>query len=78
MPTTTTTLQLGDPIALLLLTPRAYNALWREGIHTIGDLTAREPDELTDIRRFGPLSLADVQAKLAAHGLALKNGAGQA
>ncbi|MUN41466.1 DNA-directed RNA polymerase subunit alpha C-terminal domain-containing protein [Actinomadura litoris] len=75
---TTRTLQPGDPIALLNLSPRAYNALMREGIRTIGDLAACDAFDLLDIRNFGTKSLDDVHTALIQHGLALKNGAGPA
>jgi DNA-directed RNA polymerase subunit alpha len=66
------TLQPGDPIGVLGLSPRPHNALRRNGIHTIADLTAATPNDITDIRNLGVTYLGEIESKLAAHGLALR------
>lgn len=60
--------------ALKDLSQRSYNCLKREGIHTIGDLTARSESDLMDIRNFGQKSITEVKEKLAELGLSLKDG----
>ena len=40
------------PVEELNLTQRSYNCLKREGIHTVGELTARSEADLMDIRNF--------------------------
>jgi DNA-binding MarR family transcriptional regulator len=64
---------LATPIDDLDLSARAYNSLRRNGINTIGDLIDRRPQELTDIRSFGESCLREVQGKLLALDLALKD-----
>jgi DNA-directed RNA polymerase subunit alpha len=61
------------PINDLNLTVRSYNCLMREGVHTVGELTARSEADLLDIRNFGQKSIVEVKAKLAELGLALKD-----
>jgi DNA-directed RNA polymerase subunit alpha len=61
------------PIEELDLTVRSYNCLKREGIHTVGELTARSEADLLDIRNFGAKSIDEVKAKLVGMGLALKD-----
>jgi len=61
------------PIEDLELTVRSYNCLKREGIHTVGELTARSEADLMDIRNFGAKSIDEVKAKLVGLGLALKD-----
>ncbi|WHM40865.1 DNA-directed RNA polymerase subunit alpha [Streptomyces sp. BPTC-684] len=60
------------PIEELELTVRSYNCLKREGIHTVGELTALTDADLVDIRNFGAKSIDEVKAKLAGMGLALQ------
>lgn len=60
------------PINDLNLTVRSYNCLMREGVHTVGELTARSEADLLDIRNFGQKSIDEVKAKLAELGLSLK------
>ena len=57
----------------LNLTVRSYNCLMREGVHTVGELTARSEADLLDIRNFGQKSIDEVKAKLADLGLSLKD-----
>ena len=45
------------PVEDLNLTQRSYNCLKREGIHTVGELTARSEADLMDIRNFGQKSI---------------------
>ena len=48
---------------------RSYNCLKREGIHTVGELTAASEADLMDIRNFGQKSITEVKEKLAEAGL---------
>ncbi|WP_150460955.1 DNA-directed RNA polymerase subunit alpha [Nesterenkonia ebinurensis] len=61
------------PIEDLELTVRSYNCLKREGIHTVGELTARSEADLMDIRNFGAKSIDEVKEKLAEMSLQLKD-----
>ena len=63
--------QLATPIEELVLPVRAYNSLRREGIHTVGDLVARTPEQLLAIDQIGPAYVEDIRQRLAARGLAL-------
>jgi carbon monoxide dehydrogenase subunit G len=63
--------QLGVPIEELSLPLRAYNSLRREGVHTVGDLVARTPEQLLDIDNIGPASVEEIRQRLADRGLAL-------
>jgi len=62
------------PIEDLNLTQRSYNCLKREGIHTVGELTARSETDLMDIRNFGQKSITEVKEKLQELGFSLKDG----
>jgi carbon monoxide dehydrogenase subunit G len=64
---------LGQPIEGLNLTLRSYNSLRREGIHTVGDLTARTREELLAIDYIGPASVEEIRQKLADLGLTLSD-----
>ena len=55
----------------LQLPVRAFNSLRREGIHTIGDLAARNEADLLAINNLGPQSVTEIKQKLAERGLAL-------
>src|SRR5262249_54614219 len=55
----------------LSLSLRSYNSLRREGIHTVGDLAARSPQDLLAIDNIGPASVEEIKRKLADRGLAL-------
>ncbi|WP_147103037.1 DNA-directed RNA polymerase subunit alpha [Nesterenkonia populi] len=61
------------PIEDLELTVRSYNCLKREGIHSIGELTARSEADLMDIRNFGAKSIDEVKEKLVEYNLQLKD-----
>ena len=59
------------PIEDLQLPLRAFNSLRREGIHTVGDLAARNETDLLTINNLGPQSVSEIKQKLAERGLAL-------
>jgi carbon monoxide dehydrogenase subunit G len=59
------------PIEELNLPLRAYNSLRREGVHTVGDLVARTPQDLLAIENIGPASVDEIRRRLAERGLAL-------
>ncbi|MCM2417063.1 MULTISPECIES: DNA-directed RNA polymerase subunit alpha [unclassified Streptomyces] len=61
------------PIEELDLTVRSYNCLKREGVHSVGELTARSEADLLDIRNFGGKSIVEVKMKLAGMGLTLRD-----
>jgi carbon monoxide dehydrogenase subunit G len=61
----------GVPIEELGLPLRAFNSLRREGIHTVGDLSARNEADLLAIVNLGPASVNEIKQKLAERGLAL-------
>jgi hypothetical protein len=61
----------GLPIEELGLPLRAHNSLRREGIHTLGDLSARNEADLLAIANLGPASVRDIKQKLAERGLVL-------
>lgn len=65
--------QMDISIDNLALTPRSYNCLKREGIHTIGELLAHTEQDLLDIRNFGMKSIDEVKEKLESLGLELKS-----
>jgi uncharacterized protein len=62
---------LGQPVEGLNLPLRSYNSLRREGIATVGDLTARSPEDLLAIENIGPASVEEIKRKLAGQGLTL-------
>ena len=64
---------LGQSIEGLNLSLRSYNSLRREGIHTVGDLAARTPEDLLAIENIGPASVEEIRRKLADRGLALSD-----
>ena len=59
------------PIEDLQLPVRAFNSLRREGIHTVGDLAARNEAGLLAISNLGPSSVTEIKQKLAERGLSL-------
>jgi carbon monoxide dehydrogenase subunit G len=63
--------QAGLPIEELNLPVRSFNSLRREGVHTVGGLTARTEKELLAIDGLGPQSIKEIKGKLADRGLAL-------
>lgn len=56
------------------LQSRAYNALLRANIRTIGDLIDHTEEEMIKLRGLGRTSLKNIIAKLAERGLSLKSG----
>ena len=59
------------PIEELNLPVRSFNSLRREGVHTVGGLTARTEKELLAIDGLGPQSIREIKSKLADRGLTL-------
>ena len=59
------------PVEDLQLPVRAFNSLRREGIHTLGDLAARNEADLLAISNLGPQSVTEIKQKLAERGLNL-------
>jgi hypothetical protein len=59
------------PVEDLQLPVRTFNSLRREGIHTIGDLAARNEADLLAINNLGPQSISEIKLKLAEQGLGL-------
>ena len=55
------------PLTALGLSLRAYNALVRAGIRTIGKLVALSDDDRQRIRNVGPTAIAEIEARLAAY-----------
>jgi carbon monoxide dehydrogenase subunit G len=66
------------PIEDLRLPVRAFNSLRREGIHTIGDLSARNEADLLAIANLGPQSVSEIKLRLAERGLGLGRTAAEA
>jgi carbon monoxide dehydrogenase subunit G len=66
------------PIEDLQLPLRAFNSLRREGIHTIGDLSARNEADLLTIANLGPQSIMEIKQRLAERGLGLASAAPEA
>ena len=60
-----------QPIEELNLPVRSYNSLRREGVHTVGSLTARTEKDLLAIDGLGPQSVREIRQRLADWGLAL-------
>jgi uncharacterized protein len=59
------------PVEDLQLPVRTFNSLRREGIHTVGDLAARNEADLLAISDLGRQSVSEIKQKLAERGLAL-------
>jgi carbon monoxide dehydrogenase subunit G len=59
------------PVEDLDLPLRVFNSLRREGIHTVGDLSARSEADLLTIPNLGPQSIKEIKQKLADRGLGL-------
>lgn len=64
--------QLDDPVDVLGLPPRLQHMFRRENISVIGDLTALHKWDLLSLPNFGVGSLDLVTARLAEHGLSLR------
>jgi carbon monoxide dehydrogenase subunit G len=62
---------LAQPIEELGLSLRSYNSLRRDGVHTVGDLSARTREDLLAIDHIGPASVEEIKQKLADRGLTL-------
>jgi len=60
------------PIEELDLSVRSYNCLKRAGINTIYELTQKTAEDMMKVRNLGKKSLEEVQTKLAAFNLSLK------
>ena len=54
------------------LSVRSYNCLKRAGINTVAELVERDEEEMMKVRNLGRKSLEEVQLKLAALGLSLR------
>lgn len=63
---------LSTPIEELELPIRAYNALKREGIHTVAQLKDKTEVELKDVRGLAQKGVDVIKQKLSGMGLALK------
>jgi DNA-directed RNA polymerase subunit alpha len=55
------------------LSVRSYNCLKRAGINTVDELVQRNEEEMMKVRNLGRKSLEEVQQKLSALGLTLRN-----
>jgi len=62
---------LGLPIEELNLPVRAFAGLKREGIRTLGELSARTENDLLMIEGLGPQSVREIKQRLAGQGLQL-------
>ncbi len=60
------------PIEELDLSVRSYNCLKRAGINTIYELTQKTAEDMLKVRNLGKKSLQEVESKLAAFNLTLK------
>jgi hypothetical protein len=67
-----TTVRASDDIDVLDLSFRAYNALRRNNVRTVGDLLSLSDVEILRFRNIGESSLRDLRARLAAHGLSMQ------
>ncbi|MEG1559794.1 MAG: DNA-directed RNA polymerase subunit alpha [Clostridia bacterium] len=56
------------------LSVRSFNCLKRAGINTVDELAKKNEDEMMKVRNLGRKSLEEVQLKLAALGLTLRDG----
>ena len=54
------------------LSVRSYNCLKRAGINTVEELIKKDEEEMMKVRNLGRKSLEEVQQKLAALGLSLR------
>jgi carbon monoxide dehydrogenase subunit G len=59
------------PLEELNLPVRSYNSLRREGVHTVGSLTALSEQDLLAIDGLGPASVKEIRQRLADRGLSL-------
>jgi hypothetical protein len=65
--------QLQTEIADLDLGTRAYHALHRQGIVTLGDLVEHSTAEISHLPNLGAATLVEIQEMLAARGLRLRD-----
>ena len=65
---------LSAPLSVLGLTLRASNALLNNGFSTVEEVMAKTDVELARLPLIGPSIMADINAKLRARGLALRDG----
>ena len=63
---------LNKSVEELELSVRSYNCLKRAGINTVQELIQRNEDEMMKVRNLGRKSLEEVQQKLSALGLGLR------
>jgi len=63
---------LETPIEELDLSVRSYNCLKRAGINSVAELVERNEEEMMKVRNLGRKSLEEVQLKLVALGLSLR------
>jgi carbon monoxide dehydrogenase subunit G len=63
---------LSAPLEELHLPARSYNSLSREGIHTVGELSARTEEQLLAMEGIGPASVQEIGQRLADRGLTLR------
>lgn len=63
----------GTPIEELMLDGRAYGLLTRAGVRTVEQLTELTETDLDGLRNSGVKSVANIKARLAEVGLALKS-----
>jgi carbon monoxide dehydrogenase subunit G len=68
--------QAKTPIEELNLPVRSYNSLRREGVATVGSLTALSEQDLLAIDGLGPASVKEIRQRLADRGLTLGTSAG--
>lgn len=61
-----------SPIGALELSRRTEHHLRLQGIHTVGELVARTPEQLLALRQIGHGSLAQISEALSRHGLQLR------
>jgi len=66
-----------DPIEKLAMRPRTTQALARDGVRTVRDLTARSARDLRYTPQLGPMSICEIVGTLSAHGLRLRDHAPQ-
>lgn len=65
-------LNVAQPLSVLNLSKPTLNLLERAGLRTVGDLTSRTAAQLWTIPRFGAARMQEVQERLTAHRLSLK------
>jgi carbon monoxide dehydrogenase subunit G len=66
------------PLEELHLPLRSYNSLRRQGVHTVGELASRTPQDLLALENIGRASVEEIRQKLAEHGLTLGESAATA